>query len=93
MCLNLWKYTNLKYFCNISLLHCQTVGTFPYGIYSSGYQHSLQYCEMIWFCFQAALEALSELDLFGARGGPSSVIHVMPDETQQCQVRSVNILL
>ena len=37
-------------------------------------------------CMQAALEALNELDLFGARGGPSSVIHVMPDEAQQCQV-------
>jgi len=35
---------------------------------------------------QAALEALNELDLFGAHGGPSSVIHVMPDEAQQCQV-------
>ena len=35
---------------------------------------------------QAALEALNELDLFGARGGPSSVIHVMPDEAIQCQV-------
>jgi len=35
---------------------------------------------------QAALEALNELDLFGARGGPTSVIHVMPDEAQQCQV-------
>ncbi|ELT89975.1 hypothetical protein CAPTEDRAFT_163062 [Capitella teleta] len=34
---------------------------------------------------KAALEALNELDLFGARGGPSSVIHVMPDEAQQCQ--------
>ena len=28
---------------------------------------------------------MSELDLFGARGGPSSMIHVMPDEAQQCQ--------
>jgi len=37
-------------------------------------------------CLQAALEALNELDLFGARGGPTSVIHVMPDEAQQCQV-------
>ena len=34
---------------------------------------------------KAALEALNELDLFGARGGPSSVIHVMSDEAQQCQ--------
>jgi len=34
---------------------------------------------------KAALEALNELDLFGARGGPSSVIHVLSDETQQCQ--------
>jgi len=39
---------------------------------------------------QAALEALNELDLFGARGGPSSVIHVMPDEAQQCQVCDQN---
>ena len=43
---------------------------------------------LIWFFFfeKAALEALNELDLFGARGGPSSVIHVMPDEAQQCNV-------
>ena len=38
---------------------------------------------------KAALEALNELDLFGARGGPSSVIHVMPDEAAQCQVRDM----
>jgi len=35
---------------------------------------------------QAALEAINELDLFGSRGGPHSVIHVLPDEAQQCQV-------
>ena len=29
---------------------------------------------------KAALEAIDELDLFGAKGGPSSVIHVMADE-------------
>ena len=34
---------------------------------------------------KAALEALNELDLFGARGGPASVIHVLADETQKCQ--------
>ncbi|XP_067853019.1 phosphorylase b kinase regulatory subunit alpha, skeletal muscle isoform isoform X7 [Heptranchias perlo] len=34
---------------------------------------------------KAALEALDELDLFGAKGGPKSVIHVMPDEVQLCQ--------
>ena len=34
---------------------------------------------------QAALDSLSGLDLFGARGGPSSVIHCVPDEAQQCQ--------
>ncbi|KAK8781960.1 hypothetical protein V5799_016699 [Amblyomma americanum] len=33
---------------------------------------------------KAALEAMSELDLFGCRGGPASVIHVLPDETQKC---------
>ncbi|KAI8798736.1 phosphorylase b kinase regulatory subunit alpha, liver isoform isoform X3, partial [Biomphalaria glabrata] len=33
----------------------------------------------------AALEAINELDLFGSRGGPASVIHVLPDEAQQCQ--------
>ena len=36
---------------------------------------------------QAALEALDGLDLFGSRGGPSSVIHIMEDELQQCNVR------
>ncbi|XP_055893660.1 probable phosphorylase b kinase regulatory subunit alpha isoform X9 [Biomphalaria glabrata] len=34
---------------------------------------------------KAALEAINELDLFGSRGGPASVIHVLPDEAQQCQ--------
>ncbi|XP_078403308.1 phosphorylase b kinase regulatory subunit alpha, skeletal muscle isoform isoform X5 [Cetorhinus maximus] len=34
---------------------------------------------------KAALEALDELDLFGAKGGPRSVIHVLADEVQLCQ--------
>ncbi|XP_058514326.1 phosphorylase b kinase regulatory subunit alpha, skeletal muscle isoform isoform X5 [Ochotona princeps] len=34
---------------------------------------------------KAALEALDELDLFGVKGGPQSVIHVMADEVQHCQ--------
>ncbi|XP_071056411.1 probable phosphorylase b kinase regulatory subunit alpha isoform X1 [Onthophagus taurus] len=34
---------------------------------------------------KAALEALNELDLFGARGGPYSVIHILADEAQKCQ--------
>ena len=33
---------------------------------------------------KAALEALDELDLFGSRGGNSSVIHVMPDTIHWC---------
>lgn len=37
-------------------------------------------------CFKAALEAIDELDLFGAHGGPKSVIHVLPDEVEHCQV-------
>lgn len=46
-----------------------------------------------WICnlvllggLQAALEAIDELDLFGAHGGPKSVIHVLPDEVEHCQV-------
>nr|XP_056715196.1 phosphorylase b kinase regulatory subunit alpha, skeletal muscle isoform [Euleptes europaea] len=34
---------------------------------------------------KAALEALDELNLFGAKGGPQSVIHVLSDEVQHCQ--------
>ena len=34
---------------------------------------------------KAALEALNDLDLFGSRGGPTSVIHVLADESQKCQ--------
>jgi phosphorylase kinase alpha/beta subunit len=33
---------------------------------------------------KAALEALDELDLFGSRGGDSSIIHVMPDTINWC---------
>lgn len=35
---------------------------------------------------KAALQALNDLDLFGAHGSPLSVIHVLSDEMQQCQV-------
>ncbi|XP_060231528.1 phosphorylase b kinase regulatory subunit alpha, skeletal muscle isoform isoform X3 [Meriones unguiculatus] len=34
---------------------------------------------------KAALEVLDELDLFGVKGGPQSVIHVLADEVQHCQ--------
>lgn len=34
---------------------------------------------------KAALEALNGLDLFGSRGGPQSVIHVLADEIQRCK--------
>ncbi|XP_015206864.2 phosphorylase b kinase regulatory subunit alpha, skeletal muscle isoform isoform X1 [Lepisosteus oculatus] len=34
---------------------------------------------------KAALEALDELNLFGANGGPASVVHVLSDEVQHCQ--------
>ncbi|KAI4895745.1 hypothetical protein NFI96_024046 [Prochilodus magdalenae] len=34
---------------------------------------------------KAALEALDELNLFGAKGGPSSVVHALPDDIQHCQ--------
>ncbi|XP_060688646.1 phosphorylase b kinase regulatory subunit alpha, skeletal muscle isoform isoform X5 [Hemiscyllium ocellatum] len=34
---------------------------------------------------KAALEALDELNLFGANGGPKSVIHVLADEVQLCE--------
>lgn len=43
-------------------------------------------------CLQAALEALDELDLFGAKGGPQSVIRVLSDEVQHCQVRPAQVL-
>ena len=33
---------------------------------------------------KAALEAMSYVDLFGAEGGPASVIHVMADEVEKC---------
>ncbi|XP_033216165.1 probable phosphorylase b kinase regulatory subunit alpha isoform X1 [Belonocnema kinseyi] len=34
---------------------------------------------------KAAMEAMNDLDLFGARGGQTSVIHVLADEAQKCQ--------
>lgn len=37
---------------------------------------------------QAALEALDELNLFGAKGGPESVVHSLADDIQHCQVRN-----
>ncbi|CAG5858485.1 unnamed protein product [Menidia menidia] len=40
----------------------------------------------------AALEAIDELDLFGAHGGPKSVIHVLPDEVEHCQAIMCSML-
>nr|XP_005992939.1 PREDICTED: phosphorylase b kinase regulatory subunit alpha, skeletal muscle isoform isoform X1 [Latimeria chalumnae] len=34
---------------------------------------------------KAALEALDDVNLFGIKGGPRSVIHVLADEVQHCQ--------
>ncbi|GLD64648.1 phosphorylase b kinase regulatory subunit alpha, skeletal muscle isoform isoform X3 [Lates japonicus] len=34
---------------------------------------------------QAALEALDDLNLFGAKGGPGSVVHALADDIQHCQ--------
>nr|XP_050027202.1 probable phosphorylase b kinase regulatory subunit alpha [Dermacentor andersoni]XP_054922429.1 probable phosphorylase b kinase regulatory subunit alpha [Dermacentor andersoni] len=41
---------------------------------------------------KAALEALNELDLFGGRGGPSSVVHVLSDEAQECDAVLMSML-
>lgn len=41
----------------------------------------------MFFFLKAALEAIDELDLFGAHGGHKSVIHVLPDEVEHCQVK------
>ena len=38
---------------------------------------------------KAALEALDGLDLFGPEGSHASVIHILPDDIQQCKV-SIN---
>ncbi|CAB1345581.1 unnamed protein product [Coregonus sp. 'balchen'] len=41
---------------------------------------------------KAALEALDELNLFGAGGGPGSVVHALADDIQHCQdISIVNI--
>lgn len=42
----------------------------------------------VYVFLKAALEAIDELDLFGAHGGHKSVIHVLPDEVEHCQVKS-----
>ncbi|KAH7938264.1 hypothetical protein HPB49_022013 [Dermacentor silvarum] len=41
---------------------------------------------------KAALEAMSELNLFGGYGGPSSVIHVLSDEAQECDAVLTSML-
>ncbi|THD20206.1 putative phosphorylase b kinase regulatory subunit alpha [Fasciola hepatica] len=41
---------------------------------------------------KAALQALSDLDLFGADGSPLSTIHVFPDECQQCNTVLESVL-
>ncbi|XP_029310752.1 phosphorylase b kinase regulatory subunit alpha, skeletal muscle isoform isoform X2 [Cottoperca gobio] len=40
---------------------------------------------MMLLVLQAALEALDDLNLFGAKGGPGSVVHALADDIQHCQ--------
>lgn len=57
------------------------------SIYDTLYRPFMDIGRFICVCtLQAALEAIDELDLFGAHGGPKSVIHVLPDEVEHCQV-------
>lgn len=51
------------------------------------------FCGCCLFVLKAALEAIDELDLFGAHGGHKSVIHVLPDEVEHCQVKSSLLFL
>ena len=44
---------------------------------------------LLFFFPKAALEALDGLDLFGPEGGHASVIHILPDDIQQCKVSIV----
>ena len=44
---------------------------------------------LLFFFPKAALEALDGLDLFGPEGGHASVIHILPDDIQQCKVSTV----
>lgn len=41
---------------------------------------------------KAALEAMSELNLFGMRGGPDSVIYVLPDEIARARITLESLL-
>lgn len=41
---------------------------------------------------KAALEAMNGLNLFGTKGGASSVIHVLPDEIARCRVTLKSLL-
>ena len=41
---------------------------------------------------KAALDSINELDLFGAHGGPSSVIHCIPDEMEKCNAVLTSML-
>ena len=49
-------------------------------------KYKMYFLLLVLGALQAALEAIDELDLFGVHGGPKSVIHVLPDEVEHCQV-------
>ena len=77
------------------IVHCIYVHC-TYNAYSVCDYHSRlltsfadQFCPLSICIFQAALEALDGLDLFGPEGGHSSVIHILPDDIQQCKVCTI----
>jgi len=87
--LNLHIVYRLVNFCfssktlNITIFHL----TQDYGIWERGDKSNHGLPELNASSIgmaKAALEAMNDLDLFGARGGPFSVIHILSDEAQKC---------
>ena len=68
-----------------SLSECSLIST--YGMWERGDKSNQNIVELTSSSVgmaKAALMAMKGINLFGARGGPASVIHVLPDETVKC---------
>src|SRR5690606_27834540 len=91
----IWTQDEVAFIQNLTYYIERAYRTPDYGIWERGAKSNQGRVELNASSLgmaKAALEALSGFDLFGARGGQASVIHVSPDNIAQADITLTSIL-
>lgn len=91
----IWTQDEVAFIQNLTYYIERAYRTPDYGIWERGAKSNSGRVELNASSIgmaKAALEALSGFDLFGARGGQASIIHVSPDNIAQADITLTSIL-